>query len=156
MHVESIYWELAIKPGYYTIIVQYTQLMFVRRITVFRDKGTLARGKHPLSTLFRAPQVSPGESTHISRTSVSPEVDTLFGHRVSGTSPKAGLVSGKFPTRQRCLPCGPTGCLFLNIQLGRVSPYEYESSPPLFGLCQIWCVACRNRPTNHLITNLDP
>ena len=31
-------------------------------------------GKHPLSALFRAPQISPGESTHILCTSVSPEV----------------------------------------------------------------------------------
>ena len=108
----------------------------------------LARGKHPYSAHFRLTR-----SPH------------PVGHRVSGTSPKAGLASGKFPTRQRCLPCGPTGCLFLNTQLGClflntqlgwVSPLEYEASPPLSGLCQIYWVACRNRPTNHLISNLDP
>ena len=57
---------------------------------------------------------------------------------------------------KRCLPYGLTRCLSLNTQLGRVSPYDYEALPPLSGLCQIWCVACRNRPTNHLISNLDP
>ena len=103
--VESISWELALKPGYYTIIVPYASILFVRVITVFRAHTTLTRG------FFRTPQVSPGESTHIPRTSVSPEVYTPVGHRFSGTSPRAGLASGKFPTRQRCLPCDPTGCL---------------------------------------------
>ena len=44
IHVENISRELALKPGYYTIIVQYTKLMFVWGITVFRAQGTLARG----------------------------------------------------------------------------------------------------------------
>ena len=92
IHVENISWELALKPGYYTIIVQYTT------INVRPGNNRLPRtrhshpGKHPLSALFRAPQVSPGESTHIPHTSISPEVHTPVGHRVSGTSPKAGVL----------------------------------------------------------------
>ena len=46
--VESISWELALKPGYYTIIVPYTSILFTRVITVFRAHTTLARGRHPL------------------------------------------------------------------------------------------------------------
>ena len=39
-------------------------------------------GEAPTSALFRAPQVSPGESTHIPCTSVSPEVYTPVSHNV--------------------------------------------------------------------------
>ena len=109
---------LTLNPGHYTIIVQYKQLLFVRGITVSRAKGP---GKDLLSVHFRAPQVSPRESTHIPRTSVSPEVHTPVGHTVSGTSPKASLASGKFPTRQSVSSRCPTGCLLLNTQLGQVS-----------------------------------
>ena len=129
--------------------------MFVQGITVFRAKGTLARGNtHFLRSsahLRSRPGKAPTFRALPSRPKSTPRRPQGFGN-----PPKAGVASGKFPTRQRCLPCGPTGCLFLNTQLGRVSPYEYEASPPLSGLCQIWCVACRNRPTNHLILNLDP
>ena len=72
--MENISWELALKPGYYTIIVQYTTINFRPGNNRLPRTGYSHPGKHPLSALFRAPQVSPGESTHIPRTSVSPEV----------------------------------------------------------------------------------
>ena len=40
-------------------------------------------------------------------TSGPPEV--LAAYRVSVTSPRTGLASGKLPTRLRSLPCAPTG-----------------------------------------------
>ena len=45
-------------------------------VTVFRTHIIFFPGKTPTSTLFFAPQFSPGESTHIPRTSISPEVYT--------------------------------------------------------------------------------
>ena len=61
----------------------------------------------------------------------------------------------KLPTRQSVSSLWSPGCLLLITQLGRVSPYGYEDSPPRSGLWQLWCAACRNRPTNHFISNLD-
>ena len=121
IHVENISWELALKPGYCTIIVQYTKINVrpgnnrlphtkdsrpgkTPTFRAFPRTSSLARGKYPHTAHFRL-----ARSPH------------PVGHRVSGTSPKAGLASGKFPTRQRCLPCDPTRWLFLNTQLGRVS-----------------------------------
>ena len=69
---------------------------------------------------------------------------------------KPARLQGNFLRDNQCLPCDPTGCLLLNTQLGRVTLYNNEASPPLSGLCQIWWVTCRNRPTNHVISNLDP
>ena len=52
IQVENIAWELALKPGYYTIIAQYTTILFLRGITVSVHKGLL-----------------PGEDTHFPRSS---------------------------------------------------------------------------------------
>ena len=61
--------------------------MFVRGTTVFRAL-VLSPGETPTfrASTFRALQISPGESTHIPRTSISPEVHTSVGHSASGTS----------------------------------------------------------------------
>ena len=126
--------------GYCTIIVQYTTIMFVLGMTVFRAHSILARGRHPLSALFRAPQVSPGESTHIpSRPKSTPP--SVTGFREPPRKP--AWLQGNSLHDNDVFPVW-------------VSPLEYEASPPLSGLCQICCVACRNRPTNHLISTLDP
>ena len=119
--VENISWELALKPGYYTIIVQYTLILSVRGITVFRAHSTLTRGRHPLPRSSAHLKSRPGKAPTYRALPSRPKSTSHVGHRVSGTSPRAGLASGKFPTQQRCLPCAPTGCLILNTQLGRVS-----------------------------------
>ena len=93
IQVDNISWELAPKPGYYTIIVQYTSILFVRGITAFRAQRTLARGRHPLSALFR----------------ISPGVHTPVGHRVAGISPKASLASGNIYTSALLKHPRPTG-----------------------------------------------
>ena len=63
MPVESISWELALKPGYYTIIVQYKSILFVRGITVFRAHTTLARGRHPLPRSSAHLKSRPGKAS---------------------------------------------------------------------------------------------
>ena len=109
--------------------------MFVRGITVFRAKvpspgetqtfralprtSGLARGKHPHSAhlcLARSPH---------------PRRPQSFGN-LPKRRPGFREIRDNW-----CLRCGPPMCVFLNTQLGRVSPYGYEASP-------------------HLISHLDP
>ena len=115
IHVENISWELALNPGYYKINVRPGN----NRIP--RTRHSHPR-KHPLSALFRTPQVSPGESTHIPRTSVSPEVNTaclqLFFPMSNDVPGKSNGVSRCNPAICRCYndicrfshraPSGPT------------------------------------------------
>ena len=61
----------------------------------------LARGKHPHP--------------------VRPKSSVPVAHRVSVTSSRTGLASGKLPTRLRWLPCAPTGSYRLNTQVWQVS-----------------------------------
>ena len=96
--MESTSWVLALKPGYYTIIVQYTTINVRPGNNRLPRSGTLARGNTYFPRSSAHLRSRPG--THIPRTSVSPEVHTPVGHRVSGTSPKASLALGEFPTRQ--------------------------------------------------------
>ena len=149
--MEHISWELALKPGYYTIIVQYTTINVrpgnnrlprtrpgeTPTFRAFPRTSSLARGKHPHTAHF-----------HLAR---SPNP---VGHRVSGTSPKAreipytttmsslwsyGVFVPKYPARAG-VPI-------------RIWGFASTIAIPLSGLCQIWCVACWNRPTNHLISH---
>ena len=151
--MESTSCLLALKPNYYTIIVQYT-IIYVRpgnnrlprygihagenthflRIYFPRISG-LARGKHP-------------HSAHICLAgNPHPRRPQGFGN-LPISQPGLGKL-----TRQSMSSLWSQGCLFLITQLGRVSPYGYEASPPRSG--QIRYAACQNRPTNHFIYNLD-
>ena len=82
--MESISWELALKLGYYAIIVQYTQLMFVRGMTVFRAKDTLAWGNthFPRSSahLRSRPGKAPTFRALPSRPKSTPPSATGFGN----------------------------------------------------------------------------
>ena len=129
--------------------------MFVRGITIFHSKvlapgetptfralprtSGLARGKHPHSVHFRlARSPHPRRPQGFGNLPKSRPGFREIPYATIGVIPVVlrGFVP-KYPARAGV-------------------PYDYEASPPLSGLCQIWCVACRNRPTNHLISNLDP
>ena len=127
--MESASCELALKPSLYNnrpIHSKYfrpgnTRLpctsSLARGNTHFPRTWCLARGKHPHSAhldLARSqhPRRPQGfESLPISRP----------GFR-------------KLPTRQSMSPMWSPHCLILITQLGRVSPYDYEVSPPRSGL----------------------
>ena len=101
------------------------------------------------TTVFRTMVLSPGE-TPTFRAPLSRRPQGFGNLPIS----RPGL--GKLPTRQSMSSLWSPECLLQNSQLGRVSPYGYEASPPLTGLRQLWYAACRNRPTNHFIYNLYP
>ena len=86
------------------------------RVWVFRNTGANAFAKNQMRLAYEDKR-----DLYCTAHFRLARIYTPVGHRVSGTSPRAVLASGKFPTRLRCLPCDPTGCLFLNTQLGRVS-----------------------------------
>ena len=83
-------------------------------------------------------------NTHIPRTPVSPEKKNHFprsslSHYVwrpqgIGSLPNSRPGFGKLPTRQFWSSMRSSSPLLLNTQLGRVSPYGYEVSPPHYGL----------------------
>ena len=130
IHVESISCLLALNPSYYTIIVQHT--IFNVRLgnnrlphsgtlawgnTHFPRTSGLTRGKHPHSAhLYLA------RSPHLRRP------------QGFGNLPISRPGLGKLPTQQSVSSLWYPECLLPNSQLGRVSPYSYEASPPLSGL----------------------
>ena len=135
--MESTSCLLALKPSYYTILVQYTIFtvrsgnnrlprygIFVRGNTHFprfyfpRTSG-LARGKNPHSA-----HLCLARSPHLRRP------------QGFGNLPISRPGLGKLPTRQSMSSLWSPECLLPNSQLGRVSPYGYEASPPLSGLCK--------------------
>ena len=134
IHVESTSCQLALKPSLFNYSPIHNHYFSSGEL----PSSALLRscpGKHNFcASTFRASQVSPVEGTHIPRTSVSPEVNTHVGHRVSGTSLYAGLALGKLPTRQSLSSLWSPCFLILITQLGRVSPYDDEISPPRSGL----------------------
>ena len=91
---------------------------------------------HPLSAHFRS---RPGKAPtfraplYLAR---SPHIRRPQGF---GNLPISQPGLGKFPTRQLVSSLWSPECLLPNSQLGRVSPYSYEASPPLSGLLYgIW------------------
>ena len=129
--MESTSCLLALKPSYYTIIVQYTIITVRPGNNRLPRYGTLARGnthfphiyfprisglareKHPHSA-----HLCPARSPH-------PRRPQGFGNL-----PISWPGLGKLPTRQSMSSLWSPGCLLLITQLGRVSPYGYEASPP--------------------------
>ena len=99
--MESASWELALKPSLYNNRPKHSKYFYAGNTRLPRTSN-LAQ-ETPTS---RAPGVSPGENTHIPRTSVSPEVNTHVNHTVSGASLQAGLASGNSLHDSRCLPGG--------------------------------------------------
>ena len=85
----------------------------------------LARGKHPQPHFtIKSPAYKPLEykpptykeggiiQPPATPTSAPPEVLSPVVHRVSATSPRTGMASGKLPTRMS-RPCSPAGFYFL-------------------------------------------
>ena len=145
--MENISWELALKLHIYYINPIYTYISPSL-------KGTLARGmtrpgKAPTSAKELSPGVwlARGKHPHPPH----PRSSVPAAHRVSATSPRTGLASGKLPTRLPSLPCAPTGFYFLIqcTQVGRVSLLPQEVPPPCSGLCRdiVWPV--ETGPTIH-------
>ena len=154
--MESTSCLLSLKPSYYTIIVQYTIFAVHPGNNRLPRYGNLARGNTHFPHIYfpRISGLTRGKHPHSAHLCLArsphPRRPQGFGNlHIS----RPGL--GKLPTRQSMSSLWSPGCLLLIIQLGRVSPYGYETSPPRSGLCQIRYVACRNRPTNHSIYNLD-
>ena len=81
--MESAPCELALKPQLYNNNPIHTLNNSSRPGNTRPPRYySLARGTHT----FRTSGVSPGGNTHITRSSVSPEVNIHFGRRVSGAS----------------------------------------------------------------------
>ena len=157
IHVESTSCLLALKPSYYTIIVQYSTFNVHPGNNRLPRSGTLARGNTHFPCIYfpRTSGLARGKHPHSAHLYLawSPHIRRPqgFGNlRIS----RPGL--GKLPTRQSVSSLWSPECLLPNSQLGRVSPCSYEASHPLSGLWQIWWVTCRNRPTNHFIHNGFP
>ena len=113
----------------------------------------LALGKHQLSAhllsthLRSRPGKAPTFRAPLSRPKSTPPSATGFReppYKPAWLRETPYATIGVFPV--------VSGCLLLITQLGRVSPYGYEASPPQSGLWQLRYAACRNRPTNHCIT----
>ena len=68
-------------------------------------------GKAPASTKEISPGVWLARGKHLYP--VHPRSSVPAAHRVSVTSPRTGLASGKLPTRLRSVPCAPTRSHFL-------------------------------------------
>ena len=154
IHVESTSCLLALKPSYYTIIVQYTIFTVRPENNRLLRYGTLARGNthFPLINFPRTSGLARGKHPHSAHLCLtrSPHLRRPHGF---GNRPISRPGVGKLPTRQSMSSLWSPGCLLPNSQLGWVSPYGDEVSPPLSG--QIRYAACRNRLTNHFINNLD-
>ena len=127
--MESASCELALKPSLYNnrpIHSNYfrpgnTHLprtsSLARGNSHFPRTWCLARGKHPHSA-----HLSLARSQH-------PRRPQGFGSLpISRPGPR------KLPTRQSMSSLWTPYCLILSTQLGRVSPYDYEVSPPRSGL----------------------
>ena len=133
--MESTSCLLALKPGYYTIIVQYTTSNVRPGNNRLPRYGNLARGNtHFLRTCFpRTSGLARGKHPHSAHLCLAriphPRRSQGFGNLPIS---RPGL--GKLPTRQSVSSLWSPECLLLNTQLGRVSPYGYEASPPRSGL----------------------
>ena len=147
--VESISWELALKPGYYTIIVQYTLISSVRGTTVFCAHTILARGRHPL----------PRSSAHLkSRLGKTPTYRAPLSRPKSTPTSVAGFPPPESRPGLREIPYTTTMSSLRSYGVS-VPEYPLRAGVPLviWGLAStmrtltIWWVACGNRPQ---ITNL--
>ena len=111
-------------------------LLFVRGTTVFRAMVISPRETPTFrASTFCASQVSHRESTHIPRTSVLPKVHTRRPQGF-GNLPMSRPGLGKLPTRTTIDVFPVVSGVFTPnyTQLGWVSPYGYETSPPRSGL----------------------
>ena len=149
--MESTSCILALKPNYYAIIVQYTIFNVRPGNNRLLRSGTLARGNTHFPCIYfpRTSGLARGKHPHSTHLYLArgPHLRRPQGF---GNLPISRPGLGKLPTRQSVSSLSPE-CLLPNSQLGRVSPYSYEASPP-----QTRWVACRNRPTNHFIYNGYP
>ena len=133
--MENISCELAFKPSYYAIIVQYTIITVRPGNNRLPRYGTLAWGNTHFPRIYfpRISDLARGKhphSAHLCRArSPHPRRPQGFGNLPIS---RPGL--GKLPTRQSMSSLWCPGCLLLITQLWRVSPYGYEASPPLSGL----------------------
>ena len=126
---------LALKLSYYTIIVQYTIITVRAGNNRLPRSGTLARGNTHFPRIYFPPtsDLSRGKHPHSAHLYLarSPHLRQPQGF---GYLPISRPGLGKLPTRQSVSSLWSLECLLPNSQLGRVSPYSYEASPPLFGL----------------------
>ena len=148
--MESTSCELALKPSLYNNSPIHNH---------YSRPGNTPSSAHIQSRpgetpTFRAPGVSPGENTHIPRTSSlarSQSPTSITG--VSGAPYQPGLR--KPPAQQSMSSLWYRCRSILCTQLGRVSPYGYQVPPPHSGLYQLWYESCRNRLTITLYQQLD-
>ena len=130
IHVESTSCLLALNPSYYTIIVQHTIFNVRPGNNRLPHSGTLARG----NTHFpRTSGLTRGKHPHSAHLYLarSPHLRRPQGF---GNLPISRPGLGKLPTQQSVSSLWYPECLLPNSQLGRVSRYSYEASPPLSGL----------------------
>ena len=125
----------AYKPSYYTIIVQYTIFIVRPGNNRLPRYGTLARGNthFPRNYFPRTSGLARGKHPHSAHLCLTrnphPRRPQGFGNLPIS---RPGL--GKLSTRQSISSLWSPGYLLLITQLGQVSPYGYEASPPQSGL----------------------
>ena len=134
-HVESTSCLVALKPSYYTIIVQYTVIPVRPGNNRLPRYGNLARGNTHFPRIY-FPHISGlawGKHPHSAHLCLARSPHPRRPHGF-GNLPISRPDLGKLPTRQSMSSLWSPGCLLLITQLGRVSPYGYEASPPPSGL----------------------
>ena len=105
--------------------------MFVQGTTVFRSGTLIWRNTHfPRIYFPRTSGLARGKHPHSAHLYLarSPHLRRPQGF---GNLPISRPGFGKLPTRQSVSSLWSPECLLPNSQLGRVSPYSYEASPPL-------------------------
>ena len=133
--MESTSCLLAHKPSYYTIIVQYTIITVRPGNNRLLSYGNLARGNTYFPRIYfpRISGLARGKHPHSAHLCLArsqhPRRSQGFGNLPIS---RPGL--GKLPTRQSMSSLWSPWCLLLITQLGRVSPYDYDASPPRSGL----------------------
>ena len=124
-HVESTSCLLALKPSYYTIIVQYTIITFRPGNNRRPRYGNLARGNTHFPCIYfpRISRLVRGKHSHSAHLCLARSQHPRRPQGL-GNLPISRPGRRKLPTRKSMSSLWSPCCLILVTQLGRVSPYD--------------------------------